>query len=217
MTTPLVSVIIPTNPEREGTRLEKTLANLSQTPGVEIICVDYLEAPTRAERLHRGFEKSSGLMIVFHHPRSQVSQEGIQYLLDHAQDKTWGGFTHMFDKSHWILRFTSWYSNKVRSRLAGIIYLDHCIFFHRSLYTESIPAVPVFEDTLLCHQLREYQKPVILPFHSVTSAVRFEKNGLYWQSFMNQLMKIGFYLGVPYDTMNKFYEKGLNLNSEYKN
>ncbi|WP_413291251.1 hypothetical protein [Bdellovibrio sp. HCB337] len=212
----LLSIVIPSTVKKEGAPLQETLSFLLSFEGVEIICVGHEDAPTRAERLQMGFEKAQGEMVLFHHPRSRISPEGIQFLLKNSQRRIWGGFTHRFDKDHWLLRFTSWYSNHVRSRTISVLYLDHCIFFHRDLYTDEIPPIPVFEDTLLCYNLRKHQRPMVAPYPSVTSAVRFEKNGIYRQALLNQLLKWGFYLGVPYDTMNKFYEKGLQLNSEYK-
>lgn len=212
----LVSIVIPTTVEKEGASLQETLSTLKGIQGIEVVCVGHNEASTRAERLHLGFERSRGSMVIFHHPRSRISPDGVQFLLANASRKMWGGFSHRFDRNHWVLKFTSWYSNRVRSKAISVLYLDHCIFFHRDLYTEAIPAVSVFEDTLLCYNLRRHQKPVVLPYPVTTSAVRFETNGIYKQAFMNQLMKLGFYMGVPYDTMNKFYERGLHLNSEYK-
>ena len=57
-------------------------------------------------------------------------------------------------------------------------------------------------------------KAQLLPFISTTSAIRFTKNGLWTQALMNQILKLGFHIGVPHDTMNKIYERGLNLNSK---
>ncbi len=209
----MLSVIIPTVHEAETDFFRNSVSSLSKFKNIEVICIDKSEAVTRAERLNLGFEKSKGSMILFYHPRSFVDQQGIQYLLDHCDRIMWGAFTHKFDHNHPLLKFTSWYSNKVRGNLGGIFYLDHCIFFHRSLWKKSIPAVEIFEDTLLSRQLKDQQRPILLPFASTTSALRFTKNGFWRQALLNQIMKIGFHLNISHQTMNKIYEKGLNLNS----
>ncbi len=210
----MLSVIIPTNNESDNSFFVRTLQSLSQFKEIEVICIDKSEALTRAERLNIGFQRAQGSMILFHHPRSFLVPEGIQYLIENKNKKMWGGFTHKFDVSHPLLKFTSWYSNRVRGQRLGVVYLDHCIFFHRSLWLNPLPAIEIFEDTVLSQNFNRQLPIVLLPFVSETSAVRFAKNGLWKQSLMNQILKIGFHLGVSHDTMNRIYERGLNLNSK---
>ncbi len=209
-----LSIIVPAESDQSDQfKNSKTLFNSLQD--VEVIYVNRSEAITRAERLNIGFYRSHGTMVLFYHPRSYVSPEGLKYLSTISEQKIWGAFTHQFDERHWLLDFTSWYSNHVRPKKSGVIYLDHCIFFHRSLFLQDIPLVDIFEDTLLTKSLSKQQKPIILPFHSTTSAVRFKANGIYRQAFYNQILKLGHHLGLPHDKMNRFYEKGLGLNSTY--
>ena len=209
-----LSVIIPAAGEIENHFFTETLAMLSKFQNVEVICIELVAAKTRAERLNLGFAKAQGHMILFYHPRSYLDPKGIQFLLEKSDEICWGAFTHAFDFSHPLLKFTSWYSNKIRGKLAGIFYLDHCIFFHRSLWKKNLPEIEIFEDTVLSQNLRNQSKPILLPFLSTTSAIRFTKNGLWKQAIMNQILKIGFHLHIPHSVMNKIYEKGLNLNSE---
>jgi hypothetical protein len=137
-----------------------------------------------------GIDAAKGAVVLLHHPRSVIDPHGIRWLYDKAQlhkESTketetkdwWGGFTHQFDNdndgngntmgisnrpiisTHWLLRFTSWYSNTIRSRprsilfgYGNILYLDHCIFFTRAALTRPIPPVQIFEDTELSMILR---------------------------------------------------------------
>ena len=199
----------------ESFQFRASCLNFQKLQNVEIIFVDQAEAPSRAQRLNIGFHRSQGSMILFYHPRSLVDQAGLEYLQKQSDKKFWGAFTHSFDVEHALLKFTSWYSNRVRARFSGIIYLDHCIFFHRSFFKD-LPPVDIFEDTLLSQQLLRFQRPVLLPFNSLTSAVRFQVNGIYRQAAYNQLVKIGFHLGLAPEKLNQFYERGLGLNSTYK-
>lgn len=215
----MLSVIIPTDRQTECSFFDKTLASLSQEKNIEIICIDKKEAHSRAERLNIGFHRSKGEVILFHHPRSYIDTRGIKFLIDMSLDPdrkmVWGGFTHLFDVDHPLLRFTSWYSNNFRGATRGILYLDHCIFFDRRLWKKDIPKVDIFEDTLLSYEFRKTTKPTILPHKSTTSAIRFQKNGIIHHSLFNQLLKVGFYLNIPHSLMNKLYERGLSLNSHY--
>ncbi len=212
----MLSVIIPTAYESETVLFQQAVDSLSKLKNVELICIDKSEAKTRAERLNLGFERAKGSMILFHHPRSFVDPKGIEYLVDHSDKVIWGAFTHQFDQRHFLLKFTSWYSNKIRGQGRSIFYLDHCIFFHRSLRKSPLPPVEIFEDTVLSTQLRNQQAPLLLPFKSTTSALRFTKNGIWRQAILNQIMKIGFYINASPQKMNKIYERGLNLNDPKK-
>ncbi len=216
----MLSVVIPANDFETNSFLKKTLESLQTFKDLEIVCVDLSEAKSRGERLNIGFHRTTGSVVLFHHPRSFVDPEGIQYLInlsnEHDRKKMWGGFTHTFDKAHALLRFTSWYSNEVRGKRKGVLYLDHCIYFDRELWLNDIPHVEIFEDTLLSYHLLKNSKPVILPFTSQTSAVRFEKNGVWRQSLMNQVLKLGFFLKVPHQVMNRIYENGVGLNNSKK-
>lgn len=210
----MLSVVIPTNNETDNPFFMRTLQSLSQFNQIEVICIDKSDAPSRAERLNIGFQRATGSMILFHHPRSYLDPQGIQFLLENKNKKFWGGFTHKFDVNHPLLKFTSWYSNRIRGQRQGVIYLDHCIFFHRSLWLGPLPSIEIFEDTILSQNLNRQLPIVILPFVSETAAIRFTKNGIWWQSFMNQILKLGFHLGISHDKMNRIYERGLNLNSK---
>ena len=171
---------------------------------------------SRAHKFQRGMDETAHPMILFHHPRSQLSADAIESLKSLSDQVIWGGFRHKFDQRHWALQWTSWYSNTVRSR-RGILYLDHCLFAHRVLMDKigGFPQYDIFEDTILCTRLRCYAAPVLLPFTAKTSAVRFQRNGLIFQILMNQLLKCGHYLGVSDQKLNKFYERGLELNQKY--
>ncbi len=212
----MLSIIIPTDIDEPNSLFQKTLQALSASEDLEIIFVSKSEGNTRAERLNIGFQKSKGEIVLFHHPRSFIEGKGIQYLINLSKEKNrnliWGGFTHKFDTEHFLLRFTSWYSNQVRGKSKGIFYLDHCIFFDRELWKQNLPNVEIFEDTILSYYLLRFTKPILLPYVSCTSAIRFRQNGIWRQSFLNQLLKIGFHLKLNHKSMNQVYEKNLWLN-----
>jgi glycosyltransferase involved in cell wall biosynthesis len=182
--------------------------------------VKLIAAPgaSRAAKLNAGIAAASGEMIFLHHPRSLVQPEGFLQLADVGKEmaRVWGGLSHQFDDDHPLLRFTSWYSNRIRCDRSSILYLDHCIFFDRGFKDEGlkIPDVDIFEDTELSKLLRRHSRPVRLSVVARTSAVRFKRNGIYRQALLNQWMKLAYYLNFSHDKMNRLYEKGLNLNKK---
>lgn len=180
----------------------------------------YLEssAVNRATRLNEGIKVAKGPWLVFHHPRSVLSQGFKKELLELGQP-SWGAFTHQFDDQHPLLKFTSFWSNRMRGDLSKIYYLDHCLFAHQDLLANiefPFGSDDIFEDTIFCEQLQKVTAPVRLKTSSTTSSIRFKQNGLYKQALMNQFLKIGYKVKMDRKLMNKIYEKGLNLNQKYK-
>ncbi len=219
-----LSVIIPIHRNRADW-LPRILPRLAEIDGLEVICAGdapppagtgarFVRAggPSRGARLQAGVEAASHRMILLHHPRSLLPAEGLRWLAAGAGGSRWGGFTHSFDWDHPLLRFTSWYSNRIRAKQRGIVYLDHCVYFDRRLLKRPIPAVEIFEDTELSLILRESGPPTLAPFVATTSAVRFRANGPWRQALLNQRMKLSYLLGGSHRRMNARYERGLGLN-----
>lgn len=208
----MISVVLPVFDEARNGWSARIRERFAEVPGYELLRVGPSSGRTRAQRLQAGIEAARGETILLHHPRSLIEADGLRFLLEREDELTWGGFTHAFDEDHPLLRFTSWYSNRVRAARAGIVYLDHCVFFRRELLTRPIPAVEIFEDTELSLILRAGGPPAILPYRSTTSAIRFKTNGIWRQALMNQRLKLEYRLGVSDRLMNARYERGLRLN-----
>ena len=170
----------------------------------------------RADRYNLGIQQAQGQIILLVHPRTALTSGAIDFLTQVGSKNFWGAFKHKFDLRHPLLAFTSWYSNYVRGLGRGIFYLDHCLAFSLDLKDRAqFPSVALFEDTYFCRSLRKVARPMLFPVSLETSAVRFRKNGLAWQSFMNQFLKLMFLLGVSDKTMHRIYEKGLSLNQKH--
>ena len=232
---PLLSVVVPTFNESKSGIFPSVLEPFIGLDNVELIVCDggsrdstleiarkagarIIEGdfPTRAQRINEGAKASRADMVLIAHPRSRVELLGLAYLIAHRGELKWGGFTHAFDSKHFLLRFASWYSNRVRPRFGNVLYLDHCKFARREYLERALPLphVEIFEDTLLSQNLYKVAgRPEVLPFKSLTSAIRFRKNGVFRQAFTNQWLKLLFHLGADHKKMNRLYEKELNCNT----
>ncbi|MEL7050699.1 MAG: glycosyltransferase [Cyanobacteria bacterium J06634_6] len=204
----LIAVISPST--------DGTLSVLKQFPLVEIIESD---ATNRAQRLTVGIEASKGEWVLLHHPATLLPERKALIIAEKAlieENATWGGFEHSFDWDHWLLRFTSWYSTRVRSR-QGILYLDHCIFAKRQALLDmgGVPDMDIFEDTALSLALARKGSPAIASAKITTSARRFRQRGIYRQALLNQLLKGMYYAKLNPKQMNWLYERKSQINVGY--
>lgn len=234
----MLSIIIPTLNESKTGYLAQILQSYNHLQNCEIICVDggsvdntltiiaaagvrviKTNIASRAGRLNVGILHANADMIVLHHPRSILDVKGVEWLIKQKESLVWGAFTHKFAMKHWLLKFTSWYSNHIRGDKRSVYYLDHCLFASRKLLLEvgMLPEVDIFEDTELCLRLRKRSKGTRLSFISETSPVRFQSNGIYIQAITNQYMKWLYYFKRSDTKINKQYEKGIELNTQYQN
>lgn len=197
---------------------DETLSVLQRSPDVRII-----EAPAaknRAQRFNIGIAASRGEVVLLHHPATLLpAQQAIAALDKGFQDPLvmWSGFRHQFDLDHWLLRYTSWYSNSVRPRWGRILYCDHCVAVRRSLLLEigGVPDMDIFEDTALSQRLSRYGEPLMLPYSVVTSARRYRGRGVYRQALLNQSLKVMYHLKLDPRWMNRLYEKRAQINVSY--
>ena len=209
------SIVIPVLNERQNVMLPRIVESLADVRDTtEILFVDggssdqtvgrlrdegfralETSAKSRGRRMQLGLEATVGEMVLFHHPRSVLSSDGLAWFAKCDDRAGWGGLTHKFDVDHPFLRFTSWYSNRVRGP-RGVLYLDHCIFAPRAWLVRSggVPDVEIFEDTELSKRLQGFGAPTIKPFISETSSIRFAKNGYLKQGVLNQWLKISYLL-----------------------
>lgn len=226
---------MPTFNEIKNKMLQSSFHVLSKVPDAEVIIVDsfstdatvalahsygfkvlFTDSTSRAKRLNKGILAAKYPLILLHHPRSLLSAEAFDELKE-TRNVKWGAFTHQFEPHNsLLLGFTSFYSNYIRGR-RGIYYFDHCLFSKRDLLLKVnlLSEIDIFEDTDLCKKLRIIAPPKLLASKSTTSAIRFQQNGLWRQSFLNQILKIKYFFKYDHKDMNKDYEEGLDLNSDY--
>lgn len=172
----------------------------------------------RAQRLNIGAAQAKYPAILFQHPRSILSKNSLTEVHQALQKDAalvGGGLTHSFDQESPLLKFTSWYSNKIRAP-RGTIYLDHCIFIRRQSFEKlgGFPNIDIFEDTVFPQKMARLGKTKILKSKVVTSAHRFQRRGAWRHSLLNQLLKLGFNLGVSPQILNQIYEGKNPFNAE---
>jgi glycosyltransferase involved in cell wall biosynthesis len=176
-------------------------------------------ATNRAQRLNDGIAVSTGDIILLHHPATLLPERIALQLINQALASgcEWGAFQHKFDFPHWLLYFTSWYSDNVRVKHKGIVYFDHCPFIDRHVLAQigNVPDLDIFEDTVLSDRLRQFSKPMLAEGQVITSARRFRQRGIYRHAMLNQLLKICYLLNIDPKHLNRWYEQKASINVKY--
>jgi len=220
--------ILPNLIDQQGSKEIIAVVSRSTTDGTEDFIAQYpqiklvmSDAINRAQRLNQGIKISTGEIVLLHHPATLLPEvealNTIELMIDRSTGALWGGFQHSFDLDHWLLRFTSWYADRIRFQRTGIVYLDHCIFARRDLLKsiDYVPDLDIFEDTLLSERLKAFGMPVLVDRKVITSARRFRDRGIYQQAILNQILKICYRLKVDPKYMNKLYEQKSSINVTY--
>jgi glycosyltransferase involved in cell wall biosynthesis len=223
--TNLIAQLVPSNWEKE------IIAVVSASEdGTDLILDEYAarspeiqvvrsQAKNRAQRLNDGIAVSTGDIVLLHHPATLLPEHIAIQMIEQAlaSGRDWGAFSHSFDFTHPLLRFTSWYSDNVRVKHKGIVYLDHCPFIKRQVLAEigNIPDLDIFEDTVLSDRLCQFSKPLLAQGKVITSARRFQQRGIYRHAMLNQWLKLCYHLNIDPKFLNRVYEKCYSINTKY--
>ena len=223
----MISVIIPTYNEAENIQRTIDRLNSCKSSDIEIIVVDggsedetmtiaaqcgakvLASNPGRAAQMNAGAAIAQGPILLFLHADTGVPKgfdRWIQEGLDHAIA---GAFDLKIAGDQWPLRMIEW-GVAVRSRVCQLPYGDQGIFlkadtFHR---LGGFPELPIMEDFVFMRTLRKQGRIAIAPAAVLTSARRWQTQGIWQTTLMNQVMIVGFYLGVKPDRLRAWYRSG---------
>jgi len=221
-----ISVIIPVLNEAKA--IEKVLVNLQNYSNVEVIVVDggsedetvmivkslgvkVLCSPLgRAIQMNTGAAIATGNVLLFLHgdtilpanfPRmicSVIEKPGV----------VGGAFELGIDAEIKGIRFVEKMVNW-RSHFFSLPYGDQAIFVKAEIFKQigGFPKQPIMEDFIFIRCLRSMGKVEILPTRVLTSGRRWQKLGILKTTMINQLMILGYYLGVSPEKLAIFYRK----------
>lgn len=221
---PYLSIVIPVL--NEAKNIKATLRSTESDDCVEIVVVDggsddntveivrnagakvVLSPPGRARQLNRGAAEAHGEVYLFLHGDTRLPDGYARFVRrTMAQDDiVAGAFRLAIDSPQKRLKWVAGAAN-LRSRLMRFPYGDQGIFLRSALFRElgGFPELPVMEDFCLVQSLRRQGLIHILDQQVVTSARRWLRLGVFRTTLINQLMVVGFLLGLPLDFLAKIY------------
>jgi rSAM/selenodomain-associated transferase 2 len=222
------SIIIPVL--HENTVIRETIGrigSLARGREAEIIIVDgdpaggtlrtipdgsvrkLLSKPGRGAQLDRGAGAASGEILIFLHADTKLPPDALIRIGDALRDGTLAGgaFELAIDSPRPVFRLIE-RAASIRTRLTRIPYGDQAIFLRRSRYRSlgGFRDLPIMEDVDLMRRLKQAgERIAILPERAVTSARRWEREGVVTATLRNWLLVTLFLCGVDAGRLVRWY------------
>ncbi|MBR8827428.1 MAG: TIGR04283 family arsenosugar biosynthesis glycosyltransferase [Gomphosphaeria aponina SAG 52.96 = DSM 107014] len=214
---PKISIIIPVL--NEAAIIQKTIIPLLDHSDIEIIVADggsidntqalvkelgvkLIISPGggRSNQMNLGARIATGEILLFLHGDTQLPsgyQGIIREILSQPQTIA-GAFQLKIDGEKWSLRLVEIMVNW-RSHFFSLPYGDQAIFLKTSSFEQigGFSQLPIMEDYELIRRLQTKGKITIAPHPVLTSSRRWEKLGVFQTTLINQLIILGYFLGIP--------------------
>ena len=219
-----ISVIIPTL--NEAATIVEILRRLRHSGSCEVIVVDggsddgtpELARPQadvvlsagrgRAKQMNVGARAASGQVLLFLHADT-VLPLGFPALLEHAlhdPQVVGGRFDVRLDADGWPFRMVETLMN-IRSRISRIATGDQAIFVRRQTFLElgGYCEAELMEDLELSYRLKRRGKLVCLRERVVTSARRWQRDGIARTIVLMWVLRLLYFVGVSPNYLKTFY------------
>lgn len=221
-----LSIIIPTL--NEAPQIGSLLTQLQQTPGLDIIVADggsvddtveiahaagvkvIVVQGGRSQQLNQGAAIAQGEIVLFLHADTQLPNGFSQWVRQTLSDPqvVIGAFELHIESClpsvRWVERGVHW-----RSRWLKLPYGDQALFLWRSQFERlgGFRDMPIMEDFELVQRSRQLGTIRIVPAAVTTSGRRWEKLGVWQTTLMNQVMVLGYFLGISPQRLAQWYRK----------
>lgn len=221
---PGISIVIPALNEAEN--LPRVLETIQAAVQIEVVVVDggsadatpqvaadwgarvVVSQPGRSHQMNQGAAIAKGPVLLFLHADTRLP-EGFEHTVRQTlaqPDVVAGAFQLAIDSPRRALRWVEWGVN-LRSRHGHMPYGDQGIFLKAEVFHNlgGFPDLPIMEDFELVRRLRQVGKIAIAPESVVTSDRRWRTLGVLRTTLANQLMVIGYLLGVDPHRLARWY------------
>ncbi len=164
----------------------------------------------RGMQLNSGAKSASSKILLFLHADTQLPSDFstlVQSCLDNPKVSL-GAFSLKVDEGGLLLNYIIALAN-LRSRLLHIPYGDQSFFLRKEDFMNigGFQEVPIMEDFMLVKAAKKRGRIETLPQTVTTSSRRWQRLGPIRTTFINQLIVMGYYLGVSPRRLADFYRK----------
>jgi rSAM/selenodomain-associated transferase 2 len=225
---PAISVIIPVLNEAQGVNgVIAHIRSQAAVDAVEIIVVDGDPAGStikaishpgiitaiaeqgRGSQMNCGAIRATGDILLFLHADTLLPPNAFARINKcmEVAGHVGGSFDLGIDTEQQVFRITERYV-AWRTRLTRIPFGDQAIFVRRE-YFERIGGyrdIPIMEDVDLMRRIRQRGDAIcIIPEKVMTSARRWEKDGIIFGTIRNWMLQALYCCGVPPERLARFY------------
>jgi rSAM/selenodomain-associated transferase 2 len=187
----------------DGGSLDRTRA-LAASLGVHVISSER----GRARQMNGGAQLASGEVLLFLHADTRLPESALADIRQAMQDRSIAGgrFDVMLDGETWMLKVVGAMIN-LRSRLSGVATGDQAIFIRREVFDKlgGYPEIPLMEDIALSRALKRVGQVACLKTRVITSARRWQTEGVWRTVFKMWALKSLYLLGVSPFRLKRFY------------
>lgn len=163
--------------------------------------------PGRARQMNAGARQASGEVLWFLHLDSQVPPGAAEAIVPAAiAGPGWGRFEVRLDGRAPLLRVVERMMN-LRTRLTGIVTGDQGLFVRRDLFDRvgGFPEIALMEDIAISARLRRIARPARLRGPLVTSARRWERDGVLRTVLLMWFLRAAYWLGADPAWLARIY------------
>jgi rSAM/selenodomain-associated transferase 2 len=219
-----ITVIVPVVNEEEA--IGPTLRSLFSLEPAEVIVVDggssdrtrevaartgarlLVSGRGRARQMNKGARAAAGDVLLFLHADTRPPPSAMADVAAALADPrcVGGRFDVTLDGEGWILRVIGFLIS-LRSRLTRVATGDQAIFVRRQVFETmgGFPEIPIMEDIAFCRELKKRGQVACLRSRVVTSARRWEKEGIGCTIVKMWALKSLFLMGVSPFRLKRFY------------
>jgi rSAM/selenodomain-associated transferase 2 len=172
-------------------------------------CRKLLSEPGRGRQLNRGAGAASGEVLIFLHADTKLPPGALISIGETLRDRrlAGGAFDLAIDSPRRAFRLIERVAS-LRTRLTRVPYGDQAIFLRRDWFRSlgGYREIPIMEDVDLMRRLkRSGGRIAILPERVVTSARRWEQEGIFTTTLRNWSLVTLFLLGVDAGRLARWY------------
>lgn len=219
-----ISVIIPVL--NEESTIASTVESVKSLGPAEVIVVDggsadrtreiserfgatVLSSPRgRARQMNRGAREAKGDIFLFLHADTRLPSSALDDVQSALRDPRFAGgrFDVTLDGNRWILGVIGNLIS-LRSRLTKVATGDQAIFVRRAVFERigGFPDIPLMEDIAFSRALKHKGKVACLRSRVITSARRWEIDGVWRTVFRMWTLKLLFLAGISPVRLKRFY------------
>ncbi len=221
-----LTIVVPTLNEAAGIRSTLHALQPLRRRGVEIIVCDggsndatldsardlcdaaILAPRGRASQMNAGAAVAKSDVFLFLHADTRLPEATDTIVKEFLRDPAlkWGRFDVAFDSPRLSFRIIAAFMN-ARSRWSGIASGDQAIFVRRDTFKalSGFPDIPLMEDIAFSKRLRVLAPPLCRREKVVTSARRWERNGVASTVIMMWGFRLAFWIGVSPSRLAALY------------